>query len=143
MTNAQPFSILKTKGEDSMYIGFNDRYNKMIETTIEDLKPLLEKLETKTNYLDISKVQDTKITQDKPILQFNDYDNRVENICNVKDLQEGLDKMVKIFKDSGYTKHYYTRIIDYDNYFGIDYGSHNCFFRVTKTGNESLGELDG
>nr|DAN11173.1 MAG TPA: hypothetical protein [Herelleviridae sp.] len=126
-----------------MYIGFNDRYNKTIEITIEDLKPLLEKLETKTNYLDISKVQDTKITQDKPILQFNDYDNRVENICNVKDLQEGLDKMVKIFKDSSYTKHYYTRVIDYDNYFEIDYGSHNCFFRVTKTGNENLGELDG
>lgn len=98
----------------------------------EDLWKALGSMKPKINKLDISNVESEDLDRNEPILQFQDYDDVIENICNVIDLDDGITKMKKIFKDSNFEKHYYSRIIEYDGYYKIDYGSHNCFFRVTK-----------
>lgn len=102
------------------------------ESVSKDLWEVFENMKPKINKLDISNVESTNLDSSKPILQFQDSDGVLENICNVEDLDEGLDKMRKIFEDSNFEKHYYSRIADHDDYYWIDYGSHHCFFRVTK-----------
>ena len=102
------------------------------ENISKDLWEVFENMKPKINNLDISNVENKDLDKSKPILQFKDSDGVIENICNVKDLEEGLDKMRKIFEDSNFEKHYYSRIADHDDYYWIDYGSHHCFFRVTK-----------
>lgn len=98
----------------------------------EDLWKVFKDMKPKMNHLDISNVESKELEKSKPILQFQESDGNRVNICNVENLDEGLDKMKKIFKDSGFKKHYYSRIVDHDKYYKIDYGSHHCFFRVTK-----------
>ena len=98
----------------------------------DDLWKVFENMEPKINKLDISNIEDKDLDTKKPILQFQDSDGVLENICNVEGLENGLSKMKKIFDDSNFEKHYYNRIVEHDEYYCIDYGSHNCFFRVTK-----------
>lgn len=98
----------------------------------QDLVDYVENTRPKTNYLDIRNVYQEDLFLNKSILQFEESDGTRVNICNVIDLEDGMNKMKKIFKDSGFEKHYYNRIIEYDDYYKIDYGSHRCFFIVTK-----------
>lgn len=98
----------------------------------QDLIDYVENTRPKVNYLDIRNVYQEDLFLNKSILQFEESDGTRVNICNVVDLEDGLAKMRKIFKDSGFDKHYYSRIIKHDDYYKIDYGSHHCFFRVTK-----------
>lgn len=98
----------------------------------EDLWKVFKDMKPKINTLDISNVVSKDLDTKKPILQFQDSDGVIENICNVKGLEDGLSKMKKIFDDSNFEKHYYNRIAEHDEYYWIDYGSHHCFFRVTK-----------
>lgn len=102
------------------------------ERVKEDLWKVFKDMKPKINKLDISNVEDKDLDKKKPILQFQDSDRVIENICNVKGLEDGLSKMKKIFDDSNFEKHYYNRIVEHDEYYWIDYGSHHCFFRVTK-----------
>lgn len=102
------------------------------EQVKEDLWKVFKDMKPKINKLDISNVEDKDLDKKKPILQFQDSDRVIENICNVKGLEDGLSKMKKIFDDSNFEKHYYNRIVEHDEYYWIDYGSHHCFFRVTK-----------
>lgn len=83
----------------------------------------------KITFLDISSVRCDNMIEAEPILQFRDYDNVVENICNVKDLQDGMSKVRKILDDSDYES-YYMRTYKIDDTWTIDYGSHNTFFLV-------------
>lgn len=101
----------------------------------DDLWKVFENMEPKINKLDISNVEEKDLDKKKPILQFQDSVGVIENICNVEGLEDGLSKMKKIFKDSDFEKHFYSRIIEHENYYKIDYGSHHCFFRVTKGDN--------
>lgn len=117
---------------------------KYLQKPIQDDKEFLKQLEEvldqypddffrpKINKLDISNVEQRDLVRSKPILQFIDSDGVVENICNVKDLYDGLDKMKKIFEDSNYTKSHYIRVAEHEDYYTIDYGSHHCFFGVTR-----------
>ena len=117
---------------------------KYLQKPIQDDKEFFKQLEEvldqypddffkpKINKLDISNVEQRDLVKSKPILQFIDSDGVVENICNVKDLYDGLDKMRKIFEDSNYTKSHYTRVAEHEDYYRIDYGSHYCFFEVTR-----------
>lgn len=89
-------------------------------------------MKPKINKLDISNVVSKDLDKSKPILQFEESDGTRVNICNVTDLEGGMTKMKKIFKDSCFEKNYYNRIIEHDDYYKIDYGSHHCFFIVTK-----------
>ncbi|UXE02518.1 hypothetical protein Biyabedamokiny2_00014 [Staphylococcus phage Biyabeda-mokiny_2] len=98
----------------------------------EDLWKVFKDMKPKINTLDISNVESKDLDKSKPILQFQDSDGVIENICNVEGLEDGLSKMKKIFDDSNFEKHYYNRVVDHDEYYWIDYGSHHCFFRVTK-----------
>ena len=98
----------------------------------DDLWKVFENMEPKINKLDISNIEDKDLDTKKPILQFQDSDGEIENICNDEGLENGLSKMKKIFDDSNFEKHYYNRIVEHDEYYWIDYGSHHCFFRVTK-----------
>ncbi|QKE56184.1 hypothetical protein METROID_135 [Staphylococcus phage Metroid] len=98
----------------------------------EDLWKVFKDMKPKINTLDISSVESKDLDKSKPILQFQDSDGVIENICNVEGLEDGLSKMKKIFDDSNFEKHYYNRVVDHDEYYWIDYGSHHCFFRVTK-----------
>lgn len=100
----------------------------------QDLIDYVENIKPKVNYLDIRNVYQEDLFLNKSILQFQESDGTRVNICNVVDLEDGLAKMRKIFKDSGFDKHYYSRIIEHDDYYKIDYGSHHCFFIVTKEG---------
>lgn len=102
------------------------------EKVADDLWKVFENMEPKINKLDISNTEDKDLDTKKPILQFQDSDGVIENICNVEGLEDGLSKMKKIFDDSNFEKHYYNRIVEHDEYYWIDYGSHHCFFRVTK-----------
>lgn len=102
------------------------------ERVKEDLWKVFKNMKPKINTLDISNVVSKDLDKSKPILQFQDSDSVIENICNVEGLEDGLSKMKKIFDDSNFEKHYYNRIVEYDDYYKIDYGSHRCFFRVTK-----------
>lgn len=102
------------------------------ERVKEDLWEVFKDMKPKVNHLDISNVESKELEKSKPILQFQDSNGVIENICNVEGLEDGLSKMKKIFEDSEFKKHYYSRIVDHDNYYCIDYGSHHCFFRVTK-----------
>lgn len=102
------------------------------ERVKEDLWKAFKDMKPKINTLDISNVEDKDLDKKKPILQFQDSDGVIENICNVEGLEDGLSKMKKIFEDSNFEKHYYNRIVEHDEYYWIDYGSHHCFFRVTK-----------
>ncbi|WBF81279.1 hypothetical protein FMLHJGGC_00228 [Staphylococcus phage BSwM-KMM1] len=102
------------------------------EKVADDLWKVFENMEPKINKLDISNIEDKDLDTKKPILQFQDSDGVIENICNVEGLENGLSKMKKIFDDSNFEKHYYNRIVEQDEYYWIDYGSHHCFFRVTK-----------
>lgn len=102
------------------------------ERVKEDLWKVFKNMKPKINTLDISNVVSKDLDKSKPILQFQDSDSVIENICNVEGLEDGLSKMKKIFDDSNFEKHYYSRIVEYDDYYKIDYGSHRCFFRVTK-----------
>lgn len=102
------------------------------EKVTEDLWKVFKDMRPKINTLDISNVVSTDLDKSKPLLQFQDSDRVVENICNVEGLEDGLSKMKKIFDDSNFEKHYYNRIVEHDEYYWIDYGSHHCFFRVTK-----------
>ena len=102
------------------------------ERVKEDLWKAFKDMKPKINTLDISNVVSKDLDKSKPILQFLDSDRVIENICNVEGLEDGLSKMKKIFDDSNFEKHYYNRIVEYDDYYKIDYGSHHCFFRVTK-----------
>lgn len=108
----------------------------------EDLWKVFKDMKPKINTLDISNVVSKDLDKSKPVLQFQDSDRVIENICNVEDINDGLNKIKKILQDSDYTS-YYTRVLDYPDYFWIDYSSHTTFFRVTKIGNESLGDIDG
>ncbi|BBC69566.1 Phage protein [Staphylococcus phage phiSA039] len=102
------------------------------EKVTEDLWKVFKDMKPKINTLDISNVESKDLDKSKPILQFQDSDGVLENICNVEGLEDGLSKMKKIFDDSNFEKHYYNRVVDHDEYYWIDYGSHHCFFRVTK-----------
>lgn len=102
------------------------------ERVAEDLWKVFKDMKPKINTLDISNVVSKDLDKSKPILQFQDSDRVIENICNVEGLEDGLSKMKKIFDDSNFEKHYYNRIVEHDEYYWIDYGSHHCFFRVTK-----------
>jgi hypothetical protein len=102
------------------------------EKVTEDLWKVFKDMKPKINTLDISNVVSKDLDKSKPILQFQDSDGVIENICNVEGLEDGLSKMKKIFDDSNFEKHYYNRVVDHDEYYWIDYGSHHCFFRVTK-----------
>lgn len=95
---------------------------------VDDLWEVLKDMKPKINTLDISNVVSKDLDKSKPILQFEDSDNVIENICNVEGLEDGLSKIKKIFDDSNFEKHYYTRIVEHDKYYWIDYGSHHCFF---------------
>ncbi|WWT40147.1 hypothetical protein [Staphylococcus phage PT94] len=103
-----------------------NEYEKMIKDICAKIKP-------KVNMLDISYVQQDKFDLNKPVLQFQDSDGVIENICNVNNLEDGLDVIKQIFKNSNleHRLHYF-RVVGYDNYHWIDYGSHYSFFRVTK-----------
>ncbi|AVP40298.1 hypothetical protein HOS99_gp041 [Staphylococcus phage phiSA_BS1] len=102
------------------------------EKVKEDLWKVFRDMKPKINTLDISNVVSKNLDKSKPILQFQDSDKVIENICNVEGLEDGLSKMKKIFDDSNFEKHYYSRIVEHDDYYKIDYGSHHCFFIVTK-----------
>jgi len=102
------------------------------EKVKEDLWKVFRDMKPKINTLDISNVVSKNLDKSKPILQFQDSDKVIENICNVEGLEDGLSKMKKIFNDSNFEKHYYSRIVEHDDYYKIDYGSHHCFFIVTK-----------
>lgn len=102
-----------------------------IDRLTEDLVKHVENFKPKITYLDISNVEDTNLDSTKPLLQFVDYDNVVENVCNVKDINEGLEKVSKILKDSNYESHYF-RTHEIEGTWYIDYGSHTTQFRVTK-----------
>lgn len=103
--------------------------------TEDSLKEIIENLEFKTNTLDISKVKSETFDMNKPVLQFQDEDNMIINICNVDDLDDGINKIKQIFKDSEleHRLHYF-RVNEHEDYYWIDYGSHHTFFRVTKRG---------
>lgn len=131
--------------KSNKYVSFNDfkkEHTKESLITEEELLRISEMFKPKIFTFDISNVENFEFDKSKPILQFEDKDGVIENICNVKDITDGLSKMTKIFKDSNY-KNYYVRILDYPDYYWIDYGSHTTFFRVTKTGTESLGDING
>lgn len=83
----------------------------------------------KINFLDISNVEEYNVVDTKPLLQFRDADGVVENICNVKDLEDGLAKVKKILEDSDY-EHYYMRTYKPEDTWIIDYGSHTTSFLV-------------
>lgn len=107
----------------------DDNINTLLDETI------LESIETKVNTLDISKVKSEIFDMNKPVLQFQDEDNMIINICNVDDLDDGINKIKQIFKDSEleHRLHYF-RVNEHEDYYWIDYGSHHTFFRVTKKG---------
>ncbi|WRW34701.1 hypothetical protein CF5_0126 [Staphylococcus phage CF5] len=105
----------------------------------KDLYKVFGNMKPKINFLDISNVQDKNLDNKKPMLQFQDSDGVLENICNVESLEDGLSKIKRIFEDSEYDKSKYCRVVDHYDYFWIDYGSHQCFFRVTKVKSRGLG----
>ena len=72
------------------------------ERVKEDLWKVFKDMKPKINKLDISNVEDKDLDKKKPILQFQDSDRVIENICNVKGLEDGLSKMKKIFDDSNF-----------------------------------------
>ncbi|UGL60571.1 hypothetical protein [Staphylococcus phage vB_SurM-PSU4] len=114
------------------YINGLEEYKLDKDDLTQDLIDYVENTRPKTNYLDIRNVYQEDLFLNKSILQFEESDGSRVNICNVIDLEDGMNKMKKIFKDSGFEKNYYNRIIEYDDYYKIDYGSHRCFFIVTK-----------
>lgn len=97
------------------------------------IKDICAKVKPKVNKLDINYVQQDKFDLNKPVLQFRDSDGVTENICNVDNLEDGLDVIKQIFKNSSpeHRLHYF-RVVEHDNYHWIDYGSHYSFFRITK-----------
>lgn len=105
-----------------------------VDRLTEDLVKYVESTRPKVRKLDISNVEDTNLDKNKPLLQFVDYDNVVENICNVKDINDGLEKVSQILKDSNYESHYF-RTYEIEGTWHIDYGSHTTKFRVTKGDN--------
>lgn len=111
---------------------FKDKLD--IDRLTEDLVKYVESTRPKVRKLDISNVEDTNLDRHKPLLQFVDYDNVVENICNVKDINDGLEKVSQILKDSNYESHYF-RTHEIEGTWYIDYGSHTTQFRVTKGDN--------
>ncbi|AAX92401.1 hypothetical protein TwortDSMZ_132 [Staphylococcus phage Twort] len=115
----------------------NEDFNTVELTDILDKDQLIEFLvkNQKVNNLDISKVKQDKFDMNMAVLQFQDDENNLTNICNVENLDEGLDKIRQIFKDSEleHRLHYF-RVVEHEDYYWIDYGSHHTFFRVTKRG---------
>lgn len=105
-----------------------------VDRLTEDLVKYVESTRPKVRKLDISNVEDNNLDKNKPLLQFVDYDNVVENICNVKDINDGLEKVSQILKDSNYESHYF-RTHEIEGTWYIDYGSHTTQFRVTKGDN--------
>uniref|UniRef100_A0AB39C889 Uncharacterized protein n=1 Tax=Staphylococcus phage UHP46 TaxID=3234966 RepID=A0AB39C889_9CAUD len=105
-----------------------------VDKLTKDLVTYVEKTRPKRRKLDISNVEDTNLDKHKPLLQFVNYDNVVENICNVKDINEGLEKIKQILKDSNYESHYF-RTYEIEDTWHIDYGSHTTKFRVKKGDN--------
>ncbi|QQV88515.1 hypothetical protein [Staphylococcus phage ZCSS1] len=105
-----------------------------VDRLTEDLVKYVESTRPKVRKLDISNVEDINLDKHKPLLQFVDYDNVVENICNVKDINDGLEKVSQILKDSNYESHYF-RTHEIEGTWYIDYGSHTTQFRVTKGDN--------
>lgn len=109
---------------------FKDKID--VDKITEDLVRYVESARPKIRKLDISSVEDKNLTNTKPILQFVDYDNVIENICNVEDINDGLKKVSKILKDSDY-KSYYFRTHEKNGVWFIDYGSHTTQFRVKES----------
>lgn len=102
---------------------------------ILDKEQLVESLlkNRKVNNLNISNVKSKVFDMNKPVLQFQDEDNTLTNICNVDNLDDGINKIKKIFKDSNLEDRlHYFRVNEHEDYHWIDYGSHHTFFRVTK-----------
>lgn len=83
----------------------------------------------KITFLDISSVKDDNVVDTKPLLQFRDWDGVKENICNVLDLDDGLNKIRQILNDSDYEFRYMRTYKPNDTWI-IDYGSHNTSFLV-------------
>ena len=79
--------------------------------------------------LDVSCVDTDNINDKEPILQFVDKDNVVENICNVKGIDDGMEKVGMILDNSEYEYHY-LRVFNKEDTWFIDYGSHTTEFRV-------------
>lgn len=99
----------------------------VVDDFMRDVDPDIFK--PKITFLDISSVIDDNVVDTKPILQFRDWDGVEENICNVIDLDDGLNKVRQILKDSSYESHY-MRTYKPNNVWVIDYGSHNTSFLV-------------
>lgn len=99
------------------------------------IKDICAKIKPKVNRLSIDSIQQDKFDLNKPVLQFQDSDGVIENICNVDSLEDGLDVIKQIFKKSNLEHRlYYFRVNQHEDYYWIDYGSHYSFFRITKKG---------
>ena len=109
---------------------FKDKLD--IDKLTKDLVKYVESTRPKIRKLYISNVEDNNLDRHKPLLQFVDYDNVVENICNVKGVEDGLKKISQILKDSNYES-YYFRTHKKDGVWFIDYGSHTTQFRVKES----------
>lgn len=90
---------------------------------------------TKVNQLNVSNVKSKVFDMNKSVLQFQDDKDRLTNICNIDNLDDGMHKIKKIFKGTNleHRLHYF-RVVEHDDYYWIDYGSHYTFFRITKKG---------
>lgn len=99
----------------------------VVDDFMRDVDPDIFK--PKITFLDISSVKDDNVVDTKPLLQFRDWDGVEENICNVLDLDDGLNKVRQILNDSNYEFHY-MRTYKPNNTWIIDYGSHNTSFLV-------------
>ena len=67
------------------YLNKSDEENlaKDWENVAKDLWSVFESMKPKVNHLDISNVKSKELDKSKPILQFQDSDDVIENICNV------------------------------------------------------------
>lgn len=81
--------------KNNKYVSFNDfkkEHTKESLITEKELLRISEMFKPKIFTFDISNVQDFEFDKSRPILQFEDKDGVIENICNVKDITDGLSK---------------------------------------------------
>ncbi|BBI90243.1 hypothetical protein MRS_126 [Staphylococcus phage MR003] len=72
------------------------------------------------------------IYKSKPILQFL-HNKRTYDVCNVKNIDDAMYLINKVLEEANYA-HYYTRVIEQEDCYILDYGSHQCFFKLLKEG---------
>lgn len=82
------------------------------------------------NNLNIESVISNNIDKNKGLLSFRDKDSVVENICNVEDIKEGLEKIDTILNESNINSN--KKIINYDyKKIIVEVNIKNSFFTIS------------